>query len=165
MLESKDSISFLPLSCVLMQIVLPLRQWSRSPLNPVKQWHPTVNIFYQRRINEWIRQINVNAYLYCKANHQSNSCPCRSQWPALWGGAPRCCRLRGNWRGPPAAWYEWVGSAGPCSGYLSKQKDHYGMICDICAAKCGVKDHNLWCGNLLNTINLQRDTETSCLLA
>lgn len=34
MAESKDSISFWPLSWVLMQIVLPLRQWSRSPLNP-----------------------------------------------------------------------------------------------------------------------------------
>lgn len=34
MAESKDSISFWPLSWVLMQMVLPLRQWSRSPLNP-----------------------------------------------------------------------------------------------------------------------------------
>lgn len=37
MLESKASISFLPLSCVLMQMVLPLRQWSRSPLKPAKR--------------------------------------------------------------------------------------------------------------------------------
>jgi len=35
MLDSKASISFLPLSCVLMHIVLPLLQWSRSPLNPM----------------------------------------------------------------------------------------------------------------------------------
>lgn len=34
MAASKASISFWPLSCVLMQMVLPLRQWSRSPLNP-----------------------------------------------------------------------------------------------------------------------------------
>lgn len=36
MAESKDSISFWPLSWVLMQIVLPLRQWSLSPLNPAR---------------------------------------------------------------------------------------------------------------------------------
>lgn len=35
MAESKASISFWPLSWVLMQMVRPLRQWSRSPLNPV----------------------------------------------------------------------------------------------------------------------------------
>lgn len=34
MAASKAWISFWPLSCVLMQMVLPLRQWSRSPLNP-----------------------------------------------------------------------------------------------------------------------------------
>lgn len=36
MAESKDSISFWPLSWVLMQIVLPLRQWSLSPLKPAE---------------------------------------------------------------------------------------------------------------------------------
>lgn len=63
-------------------------------------------------------EINVQAYLCYKVIHQSNSCRCRIQWRALWGGGPMCYRPLGNWRGPPAAWHGWRGSGGPCIGYL-----------------------------------------------
>lgn len=103
-----------------MQMVLPLRQLSRSPLNPVKQSEPhsfTAGTSPVKR-----RGLRVKAYLYYTANRQSNSCQCKSRWPARWGAGSRCYRLRGNWQEPPDAWLERTGSGGPCSVYLRKVK-------------------------------------------
>lgn len=50
------------------------------------------------------KKLNVGSCLYCKAKCQSNSCRCRSRWPARSGDVSRCCRIRENWPRPPAPW-------------------------------------------------------------
>lgn len=103
-----------------MQMVLPLRQLSRSPLNPVKQSEPHSFTAGISTVKRW--ELQVKAYLYYRANRQSNSCQCKSRWLARWGAESRCYQLRGNWQEPPDAWLERTGSGGPCSVYLRKVK-------------------------------------------
>lgn len=72
------------------------------------------------RVN--VSESQTEAHLYYRVNRQSNSCPCRSRWPAQWGGESKCFQLRGNWQEPPDAWLARTGSGGPCSVYLMKVK-------------------------------------------
>lgn len=59
-----------------------------------------------------------SAHPCCRATRRSSSCRCRSRWRARSGAVPTCCRPRGSWPGPRAAWSGWAGTSCPCSGCL-----------------------------------------------
>lgn len=172
MLESKASISFLPLSCVFMQIVLPLLQWSRSPLNPVKQWQPTVNIQNpQRRPHEWHFVNHVREML--PAFIIKGAIKVIAAGVEAGGELYKVASPRVASSGETGKSHQLLGTSGkevPIHAAVIWQKNkeqailliccaviNAGMICDS-AAKHGVKDSNQWwctiSDKLLNTIRL-----------